>query len=75
MLQKLNLSRSGLALKSEHFLYQKSGRPPIMSSLLYLAALAGFALGAPQVQVGNTTLIGRDVTLLQQDFFGGERLP
>ncbi|KAF9009204.1 alpha/beta-hydrolase [Hymenopellis radicata] len=42
----------------------------VMATLLYLAALAGFALGAPQVQVGNTTLIGRDVTLLQQDFFG-----
>ncbi|KAF8993117.1 extracellular triacylglycerol lipase precursor [Hymenopellis radicata] len=42
-----------------------------MATLLYLAALAGVALCAPQVQVGNTTLIGRDVTLLQQDFFGG----
>ncbi|KAF8991038.1 extracellular triacylglycerol lipase precursor [Hymenopellis radicata] len=41
-----------------------------MATLLYLAALAGVALCAPQVQVGNTTLIGRDVTLLQQDFFG-----
>ncbi len=45
-----------------------------MATLLYLAALARLALCAPQVQVGNTTLIGRDVTLLQQDFFGGERL-
>ncbi|KAF8993119.1 extracellular triacylglycerol lipase precursor [Hymenopellis radicata] len=42
-----------------------------MVTLLYLAALAGFALGAPQVRLGNTTLIGRDVTLLHQDFFGG----
>ncbi|KAJ4485298.1 esterase 1 [Lentinula aciculospora] len=26
---------------------------------------------SPEVQVGKTTLIGRDVTLLKQDFFGG----
>ncbi|KAF9011689.1 esterase 1 [Cyathus striatus] len=29
------------------------------------------ASGPPQVKLGGTTLIGRDVTLLQQDFFGG----
>jgi len=39
--------------------------------------LISFALGlgvyaaSPEVQLGKTTLIGRDVTLLQQDFFGG----
>ncbi|KXN82866.1 Lipase 2 [Leucoagaricus sp. SymC.cos] len=27
--------------------------------------------GAPQVKKGNTTLVGRDVTGLEQDFFGG----
>ncbi|KAF8918343.1 Alpha/Beta hydrolase protein [Mucidula mucida] len=42
-----------------------------MATFLYFAALVGLARGVPQVQVGNTTLIGRDVTLLQQDFFGG----
>jgi len=38
----------------------------LLSSLLSLAA------AAPQVKLGDTTLIGRDVTLLKQDFFGGK---
>ncbi|KAE9397230.1 extracellular triacylglycerol lipase precursor [Gymnopus androsaceus JB14] len=40
---------------------------------LFSLALATTAVRAtsPQVQLGNTTLIGRDVTLLNQDFFGG----
>ncbi|KAF8993116.1 alpha/beta-hydrolase [Hymenopellis radicata] len=42
-----------------------------MVTLLYLVSLAGLALCAPEVQLGNTTLIGRDVTILHQDFFGG----
>ncbi|KAF9457905.1 esterase 1 [Collybia nuda] len=40
-------------------------------SLLSPFLLASFALGAPQVKLGQTTLIGRDVTLFKQDFFGG----
>ena len=39
--------------------------------LLYLIVLVA---AAPEVKLGNTTLIGRDVTLLQQDFFGGNIL-
>ena len=38
----------------------------LLSSILSLAA------AAPQVELGNTTLVGRDVSLLNQDFFGGE---
>jgi len=28
---------------------------------------------APQIQIGSTNVVGRDVTLLRQDFFGGAR--
>jgi hypothetical protein len=42
---------------------------------LIAAALAAGSYGAPQVKIGKTTLIGRDVTGLKQDFFGGEWLP
>ena len=41
----------------------------LWSSLLSLIA------AAPQVKLGNTILIGRDVTLLKQDFFGGRTPP
>ncbi|KAE9389992.1 esterase 1 [Gymnopus androsaceus JB14] len=34
-------------------------------------ATTGVRAASPEVQLGNTTLIGRDVTLLNQDFFGG----
>jgi hypothetical protein len=30
------------------------------------------ALATPEVTIGHTTLIGRDVTGLKQDFFGGK---
>jgi hypothetical protein len=30
------------------------------------------ALAAPEVKIGQTTLVGRDVTGLKQDFFGGK---
>jgi acetylcholinesterase len=29
------------------------------------------ALAGPEVNIGRTTLVGRDVTGLKQDFFGG----
>ncbi|KAJ4485323.1 esterase 1 [Lentinula aciculospora] len=45
------------------------------SVLRALTACISIAFGvravSPEVQVGKTTLIGRDVTLLKQDFFGG----
>ncbi|KAF8893075.1 Alpha/Beta hydrolase protein [Infundibulicybe gibba] len=47
--------------------------------LFYLSvvcALMPLANGAPEVKLGETTIIGRDVTLLKQDFFGvGYRIP
>ncbi|RDB17172.1 Lipase 2 [Hypsizygus marmoreus] len=42
-----------------------------MTFLLALSCLVSFTSAAPQVQLGKTTLVGRDVTLLKQDFFGG----
>jgi acetylcholinesterase len=36
-----------------------------------LAFRAVFA--APEVKIGHTTLLGRDVTGLKQEFFGGEQ--
>ncbi|KAF5350555.1 hypothetical protein D9756_008573 [Leucocoprinus leucothites] len=36
-----------------------------------VAALITVSYGAPEVKIGKTTLIGRDVTGLKQDFFGG----
>ncbi|KAJ3856797.1 esterase 1 [Lentinula lateritia] len=43
--------------------------------LQYLTSIVFVTLGvravSPEVQLGKTTLIGRDVTLLEQDFFGG----
>ncbi|KAF9261947.1 esterase 1 [Marasmius fiardii PR-910] len=36
-----------------------------------LAIASGVSAAAPTVQLGGTTLVGRDVTLLKQDFFGG----
>ncbi|PFH51193.1 hypothetical protein AMATHDRAFT_59728 [Amanita thiersii Skay4041] len=43
----------------------------LVGKLLGLVALSTAWAAAPQVRLGNTTLIGRDVTLLHQDFFGG----
>ncbi|KAF9452094.1 extracellular triacylglycerol lipase precursor [Macrolepiota fuliginosa MF-IS2] len=45
-----------------------------MKTTLLLASaiiLAAGSYAAPQVTIGKTTLVGRDVTGLQQDFFGG----
>jgi hypothetical protein len=46
-----------------------------MLSLLLLVVFStgtfSGAFPAPQVKLGNATLIGRDVTVLKQDFFGG----
>lgn len=39
--------------------------------LLSLILSASIVAAAPQVQLGITTITGRNVTLLQQDFFGG----
>lgn len=36
-----------------------------------LALLPFIAAQAPQVQVGNTTIIGRSIPELSQEFFGG----
>jgi len=38
---------------------------------ILLSLLLSLAVAAPQVKLGGTTLVGRDVTLLKQDFFGG----
>ena len=35
-------------------------------------SLCSAAEAAPQVNIGKTILVGRDVTALKQDFFGGE---
>ncbi|KAG5720884.1 hypothetical protein E4T56_gene13561 [Termitomyces sp. T112] len=41
-----------------------------LSSLLLLA-LAPLVSAAPEVTLGQTTLVGRDISGLKQDFFGG----
>ena len=38
----------------------------LLNSLLSLSA------AGPKVKLGNTTLVGRNVPLLNQDFFGGK---
>ncbi|KAG7090605.1 hypothetical protein E1B28_009707 [Marasmius oreades] len=38
---------------------------------LLLALASGVTATAPTVSLGGTTLVGRDVSLLKQDFFGG----
>jgi len=43
-----------------------------MLVFMLLSSLVSLAAAAPQVQLGNTTLVGRDVPLLKQDFFGGK---
>ncbi|KAF8056297.1 extracellular triacylglycerol lipase precursor [Lyophyllum atratum] len=40
----------------------------LLVALVYVASLAA---AAPEVKLGRTTLVGRDVTGLKQDFFGG----
>ncbi|CAA7263293.1 unnamed protein product [Cyclocybe aegerita] len=37
----------------------------------FVATLLGLATAAPQLQLGRTTLTGRDITLLGLEFFGG----
>ncbi len=43
-----------------------------MLIVIFVLYCALFAVAAPEVQLGKTKLIGRDVTGLQQEFFGGE---
>ena len=40
-----------------------------------LSSLLSVAAAAPQVKLGNTTLVGRNMALLKQDFFGGKTPP
>jgi len=42
----------------------------VLFLLISIAALYCYA--APEVNIGGTTLVGRDVTILSQDFFGGQ---
>ncbi|KAJ3723866.1 esterase 1 [Lentinula raphanica] len=44
---------------------------PRLGSLILFTLLGRAVAEAPTVQLGNTTLIGRDVTSFRQDFFGG----
>ncbi|KAJ3751252.1 extracellular triacylglycerol lipase precursor [Lentinula detonsa] len=43
----------------------------VLSSFTLIAVGVQAAADSPKVQLGRTSLIGRDVTLLKQDFFGG----
>ncbi|KAF9261946.1 esterase 1 [Marasmius fiardii PR-910] len=43
----------------------------VMHASFLLAFVSCVFAAAPTVRLGKTTLVGRDVTLLQQDFFGG----
>lgn len=43
----------------------------ILSLFYLLGLLALLAHAAPQVQIGNTKLVGLDITLAKLDFFGG----
>ncbi|KAK0229994.1 triacylglycerol lipase 3 [Armillaria nabsnona] len=42
-----------------------------MLIVIFVLCCALFAVAAPEVQFGKTKLVGRDVTGLQQEFFGG----
>ena len=61
-----------------HFINAKIGLNNLTISsqaMLFRVLLSTFlslAAAAPQVKLGDTTLIGRDVTLRKQDFFGGK---
>jgi acetylcholinesterase len=41
-------------------------------SLIFFLVLCPAGLAIPEVNIGNTTLVGRDVPGLKQEFFGGE---
>ncbi|KIM41288.1 hypothetical protein M413DRAFT_445322 [Hebeloma cylindrosporum] len=43
----------------------------MMFKISSLLALLSLVYAAPQIKVGKTTLVGRDITGLKQDFFGG----
>jgi len=45
-------------------------------SFLFISiiALITSCYAVPEVKIGGTTLVGRDVTILKQDFFGGKGL-
>jgi len=47
----------------------------LLHILRLLISLLSLAAATPQVKLGDTTLVGRDVTLLRQDFFGGKSPP
>ena len=42
-----------------------------MLSRVLLSSLLALATASPQVKLGDAILVGRDVTLLNQEFFGG----
>jgi len=42
--------------------------------LISIIALITPCYAAPEVKINGTTLVGRDVTILKQDFFGGKGL-
>jgi acetylcholinesterase len=44
----------------------------LFSAIVTLVLLCPAALAVPQVTIGNTTLVGRDVTTLKLEFFGGK---
>lgn len=45
--------------------------PDMLISSLLLLSSASLAYAAPEVTLGQTTLVGRDIPGLEQDFFGG----
>lgn len=46
-------------------------RVNMILSIFYLLGLQALAHAAPEVQLGNTKLLGRDITGFKLDFFGG----
>lgn len=63
---------------NKNVMFALSGQHIAMFALQTLTSLICAALGvgaaSPEVQLGKTTLVGRDVTLLKQDFFGGKSI-
>lgn len=43
----------------------------VLFVLFWISCLLSQTSAAPKIRLGNSTLVGRDVTLLKQDFFGG----
>jgi acetylcholinesterase len=44
----------------------------MLFSVILPLVFCPMALAAPEVNIGRTTLVGRDVAGLKQDFFGGK---